>query len=132
MSLRDEILKASDIPTEQVEVPEWGVTVEVRGMSLAEREAIGQIAADALEAREKGGIAERSFNAATVVATSYDPKTGERIFTDADIHAVAAKSASAVMRLADAGQRLSGLSDESALEAGKDSPSTTDDGSSSS
>lgn len=130
MSLRDDILKASDIPTEPVHVPEWDLTVEVRGMSLAEREAVGQIAVSEMEAREKGGRSEKSFNAACAVASAFDPKTGERIFTDDDASALAQKSAAAVMRVATVAQRLSGLSEESETTAGKDLPSTTEEGSS--
>ncbi len=132
MSLRDDILEATDIPTEMVNVQEWDCAVEVRGMSLAEREAVGQIAVSEMEAREKGGRSEKSFNAACAVASAFDPKTGERIFTEADIPALAQKSASAVMRVATVAQRLSGLSEESETAAGKDLPSTTGDGSSSS
>ena len=36
---RDTILQREDIKTEDVEVPEWGGTVRVRGMSGVERDA---------------------------------------------------------------------------------------------
>ena len=52
--LRDKILAANDVESELVEVPEWGVSVEVRSMSLAMRERIGQMASEAEDARKSG------------------------------------------------------------------------------
>ena len=37
MNLRDKILAAQDIPTETVTIPEWDVTLLVKGMSAGDR-----------------------------------------------------------------------------------------------
>jgi len=132
MGLRDSILNATDIPTETVHVPEWDCDVEVRGMSLAARETISEIAQDSVAAKEKTGKSDPVWNAAVVVATAYDPETGGPLFTDADRAALNGKSAKAVMRLSEAGARLSGMTEDESVEAGKDSPSTPAEGSSSS
>jgi hypothetical protein len=120
MSLKDSIFAADDIPSESVDIPEWGVTVQVRGMSLQARERIGDIAQKSLADAKAGKDADPVFSASVVVATVFDPDTGEQVFTAADIASINAKSAKVVGRLADIGSRLSGLSEEAQTEAGKD------------
>jgi hypothetical protein len=132
MGLRDSILAAADIPTELVHGPEWDCDVEVRGMDLGAREAIAEVAQDSVKARESGGLNDPVWNASVVIATAFDPSTGERLFTSDDLAALNSKSAKAVMSVAEVGARLSGLTDEEEVEAGKDSPSIPDDDSSSS
>lgn len=126
MSLRDTILATDDIQAEQVEVPEWGVTVEVRGMSGADRAAIMESAMD-----DGGNVSFTRFYPDIVILTAYDPETGERVFVDGDQDAVMAKNGRAVDRIAEAGLRLSGMTEDARTEAGKDSPSTVSDDSTS-
>ena len=38
MSLKEQILKADDLPKEKVNVPEWNVDVYVRALTAAERD----------------------------------------------------------------------------------------------
>lgn len=132
MGLREQILAANDVDSEIVHVAAWGVDVEVRGMSLAMRERIGDIANEAQQAAREGRDIPPAFSASVIIATAFDPETGEQLFTADDIPALNAKSAKALGELAAAGSRLSGLTDEAVTDAGKDSPSTGDDGSSSS
>ena len=132
MGLRDSILAATDIPTELVHVPEWDCDVEVRGMDLASREGIAEIASESVNARQTGGASNPVWNASVVIAVAFDPDTGERLFTQDDVAALNSKSAKAIMVIAETGARLSGLTDEEEVEAGKDSPSTPADVSSSS
>ena len=69
MSLRDQILNAEDVESEIVVVDGWGgARVEVRSMSTAMREKLSQFAGE--------GDTE-SWTAAVVIATCYDPETGE-------------------------------------------------------
>lgn len=105
MSLRDSILAAEDISTELVEVPEWGVTVEVRGMNGADRSRILETASSS----EDGSISIGVMYAETVIASTYDPDTGERIFSDSDLDVLMAKSASAIDRIATVGMGLSAM-----------------------
>ena len=119
MSIRDQILAAQDIPSESVDVPEWGVKVEVRGMTGAERTRIMDLAVD-----QKGGVNLQFVYPEIVIATSFDPTSGEQIFSPNDRDALLAKSANALDRLASVGMRLSGFTQESADVAGKDSSAT--------
>lgn len=132
MALREIILASDDIASESVHVPEWDVTIEVRSMSLAMRERIGDLAVSDKTARDEGKLVEGRFNAAVVVATCYDPETGGAIFTDADVPALNQKSGEVMGRLSEIGARLSGLTDQSQKDAGKDSASIPVEDSSSS
>ena len=119
MSLRDQILAANDIPSEKVPVPEWGVTVEVRGMTGAERTRIMDKAVD-----QQGGVNLQFVYPEIVIATSFDDITGEQIFKPSDRDTLLNKSAVALDRLAQVGMKLSGFTQESSDEAGKDSSAT--------
>ena len=119
MSLRDQILASDDIPSEKVPVPEWGVTVEVRGMTGAERTRIMDKAVD-----QQGGVNLQFVYPEIVIATSFDDVTGEQIFKPSDRDTLLTKSAVALDRLAQVGMKLSGFTQESSDEAGKDSSAT--------
>ena len=119
MSLRDQILASDDIPSEKVPVPEWGVTVEVRGMTGAERTRIMDKAVD-----QQGGVNLQFVYPEIVIATSFDDITGEQIFKPSDRDTLLTKSAVALDRLAQVGMKLSGFTQESSDEAGKDSSAT--------
>ncbi len=119
MSLRDQILASDDIPSEKVPVPEWGVTVEVRGMTGAERTRIMDKAVD-----QQGGVNLQFVYPEIVIATSFDDITGEQIFKPSDRDTLLTKSAVALDRLAQVGMKLSGFTQESSDAAGKDSSAT--------
>ena len=119
MSIRDQILAVQDIPTQIVEVPEWGVKIEVRGMTGAERTRImDKATADA------GEMNLQMIYPEIVIATSFDPLTGEQVFVPEDRDILLSKSATALDRVAMVGMRLSGFTKESADELGKDSSET--------
>lgn len=124
--LRDQILQAQDIPSEMVEVPEWGVLVEVRGMTGAERTRIMDLAMDG-----GGELKLQTVYPEIVIATSFDPEGGQQIFAPADRDALLSKSANALDRLAMVGMRLSGFTQEAADAVGKGSSETKIDDSSS-
>jgi hypothetical protein len=113
VSLRDKILEAKDIQVEMVEIPEWDVTVEVRGMSGADRALIYS----ALSSEGGGDINAAELFAETVIATAYDPETGARVFEPGDKTALMEKSAQAVDRVAKVGLRLSGMEGEASQDA---------------
>lgn len=117
MALRDKIFEARDIPTEAVEVPEWGVTVEVRGMTGADRSRLMDMAIT-----ESGDVDVKVIYPEIVISTAYDPETGERVFTDDDADALQSKSAQAIDRIAEVGMRLSGFAKDSADKASKSVP----------
>ena len=116
-SLRDKILAAQDIPSEVVNIPEWGVDVLVRGMSAGDRITLMQNAFDQTTQQVNMTIVYPDV----VVACAFDPESTEPIFTEADKAAILAKSSAAVERLANVGLRLSGIGKDEQDTAGKDS-----------
>lgn len=118
MSLRDQILNSNDIPKELVKVKEWGISIEVRGMTGAERTRILDLAQD-----EKGMNLQMVYPE-IVISTAFDADTGEKIFTPEDRTALLSKSANALDSLATVGMRLSGFLAETSNDLGKDSSET--------
>jgi hypothetical protein len=98
-----------------VDVPEWGFTFEVRSMTAAERTHI-------MEMAQKAGQVDLSLvYPEIIIATTFNPETGEKVFTSEHSEALMAKNAAALDRLAKVGLRLSGMTEEAADAAGKDS-----------
>jgi len=106
---REQILQVQDLPVEDVEVPEWGGKVRVRGLTGAERDKF-----EASIVTRKGNKAE--FNPenirAKLVAMCVVDENGNRLFTDEDIKILGQKSATALDRIFQVAQRLSGLRTE--------------------
>jgi hypothetical protein len=84
-SLKEAIRQAQDIKTQRdVEIPEWGVTVEVRGLPSGDWEAY-QNKLNKLRIQEGRSGAEmnvRSNRAEIVAKCLYDQDSGERVFPD--------------------------------------------------
>ena len=112
MSLRETIFSADDITKELVEVPEWGVTVQLRSMTAAERAGMTEQAS-----RNGDKIDVKLMYALCIIATVYDPTTGLPIFTDQDKEAILSKSGAVVERLATKAMGASGLSEKAVDEA---------------
>ena len=70
MSIRDKIRKAQDRISEIVEVPEWGVTVEVRSMTGTQRSQI----VTALTSDDDNKM--EALWGGMLVSCVYDPETG--------------------------------------------------------
>ena len=101
--LRKTILETDDIEREVIEVPEWNTEIEVRGMSSKER-------AKLLRASTRNGEVDMvRWFPDLIIATSYDPETGEKIFEPADRDAVNEKSGAAISAISEVAARLSGL-----------------------
>lgn len=102
----DDILNADDLGTEDVDVPEWGGKVRVRGLTGTERD---QFEARFVEGKAKGFEA---FSARLVAACAVD-ESGKRLFQgEAVTRRLGAKSAVAMARVSDVARRLSGFSEE--------------------
>ena len=111
----EDVLAVQDISREMVDVPEWGFTFEVRSMTAAERTHI-------MEMAQKAGQVDLSLvYPEIIIATTFNPETGEKVFTSEHSEALMAKNAAALDRLAKVGLRLSGMTEEAADAAGKDS-----------
>ena len=105
MLTRDQILQSDDLPRERVSVPEWGGEVLVRTMTGADRDAF-----EASLVSRDGGKEGRLDNVrARLVALALCDEAGQRIFADADIAALGAKSARALDRVFGVAQRLNGI-----------------------
>lgn len=103
---RDDILKAQDLPTERVSCPEWGGEVIVRGLTGAERDAFEQ---GIVETRGKNTRMNLKNIRARLVALTVVDEQGNRLFSDDDVEPLGRKSATALNRVFEVAQRLSGL-----------------------
>jgi hypothetical protein len=115
---RDAILKAEDLKTELVKVPEWGGDVYIRCMTGAERDAFES---EAYTVKGKNvEINRENFRARLLVRVLVDGKS-ERLFSDKDISALGAKSAKSLDRLFIVAMRINGLSRDDVEELTKNS-----------
>ena len=128
MDIRAKILAAQDIPTETVTIPEWDVTLLVKGMSAGHRIDLMQTAYDV----NTGQVNMSIVYPDVAVACAFDPETGEPVFTVDDKDAILSKSSAAVEKLANVGLRLSGIGKDEQDAAGKDSSNNQNEDTSSS
>ena len=122
---REQILAAVDIQHEDVEVPEWGGTVRVVGLSGADRDAFEQAITERKGKRVNVNMANIR---AKLVSRSLVGEDGILLFQESDIEALGKKSAAALDRVFSVAQRLSGLSDADVEElAGNSEDGQSDD-----
>lgn len=114
---REAILEASDLATEDVEVPEWGGAVRVRSLTGIERDAYESSIASVRWEGTKATIQSNQTNIrARLVALSAVDDAGAKLFTEKDVLILGQKSAAALERVFKVAQRLSGLSDQDVEE----------------
>lgn len=124
-NLSAQIFAADDIESELVEVKQWGVTVLVKSMTARDRARMITTGVS-----ESGVFRLEEILPDLVIASTYDPETGERVFEESDRDALMAKSAAPIEQIATVAMRLSGLEENATDEAGKDSsPTPTEDSS---
>lgn len=104
INIRSTILDAQDIGEETVPVPEWGVTVVVRGLSAETRNNITLASRDG-----EGNVQGSLLQARMCVVTILDPTTRERVFGDSDVAALMQKASGIIDRLSGKAMQLSGL-----------------------
>ena len=102
---RSDILDCNDLPRSEVDCPEWGGAVLVRGLTLGE-----------LSALTSGTTID--INTAALVACIVGDD-GTPVFSKDDIEALKAKNSVPLMRLVQTINRLSGLAPEAEAELGK-------------
>lgn len=114
---KDQILEASDLKSEAVEVPEWGGSVNVRTMTGADRDAFesSMVTKDADGNRKP----DMSNLRAKLVALTVVDDAGNRLFDVSDVDRLALKSAAALERVFVAAQKLNGLGAAAQEEAAK-------------
>ena len=123
---REEILRAPDIQTEELYVPEWEAWVRVRGMTARERD---DFEASMIRGHGRKQRVELANTRARFVALVVVDEQGQRLFSEADTIALGAKSAAALNRICDVGQRLSGLTTEDLEELTEGLKNAPSDGS---
>jgi hypothetical protein len=117
---RDQILNAVDIVTEEVDVPEWGGKVLVRGLSGTERD---QLEATLVQMKGKNSTANLKNLRAKLVVLAVVDETGKRLFGEDDVTALGKKSAAALDRVYTKAALLSGISEADQDELTKNSES---------
>lgn len=137
---KDQILKVDDRQIEEIEVPEWGGSVLVRGLDGAGRDAYFQ-SMTVMRNPGKGkapqmGMDNTNATAKMVARCILDPDDPkhERLMFDSykDLEELGAKSGAALNRVYEAALRLSGLDQDDMEELGKSSGTTPNGGSTSS
>ena len=109
---RDQILAIDDLPIEQVKIPEWKGSVYMRTLTGKQRDEFEQTA---IQRKTKKGIDIRGLKV-KLVAMCLCNKDGKLLFAGRDDEAkLIEKSGSALERLSEVAQRLSGL-DEKQIE----------------
>jgi hypothetical protein len=114
-NLREHILNRSDIEEETVDVPGWGCTVLVRGLTGKERAKFQkQVTANTPGAQAGGAAAINwdKFWTDLVILTVRDPQDGALLFEPTDRDQLATKAAKNLEAVAKVARRLSGLDDE--------------------
>ena len=107
-SIRDKVEKAKDIDTELVHVDKWDVDIEVRTITGAAREQIDDNSP--------------SLRSEWIVASCFDPKTGEQIFGMQDIEMLDNKAAVGTSKLGEAIKRVNGWTAEARDALGEGLP----------
>lgn len=113
MNLRETILSAQDTQKQTVEVPEWGVTVEVRGMTGHQRNEFIAACVDPATGKPRF---DRIYSQ-VIIACTFDPETGLPVFEATDRDVLDSKAASATERIAKVALEMSGLGDDAAEDA---------------
>jgi len=115
---REQILSADDLKREEVYVPNWGGSVFVRSLTGIDRDWLEE-----QSVKRNGDKFEANFNnvRARLVSLAAVDEFGKRLFTEADIEALGAKSAAALDLVFTVASRLNGLSAKDVDELAKNS-----------
>jgi hypothetical protein len=89
------ILAANDLPTKDIDVPEWGGTVRIRSMTATDRDAF-EVAQ--LEAQREGRAAPDNIRARYVAACIVG-EDGQPLFDESEVTKLGNKSAMALDRV---------------------------------
>lgn len=115
MLSKDQILKADDSKTIEVDVPEWGGTVLIGTMSGFARDQF-----ESAIIGKNGGVNATNIRAKLAASTLIDDK-GNLLFNDKDVAALGKKSAAALDRVFEAAQKLNRISEADVEDLAKNS-----------
>jgi hypothetical protein len=116
--IRSRIRKVRPYSKVDVDIPEWDITVEVRSMSLGDRNDIA-----ALMATDGGESDTKKFYPGVIIACTYDAN-GDKVFTDDDIAWVTSLDAHILDKIAIPAMKLNGFVEEKVDEAAGKSDGT--------
>ena len=120
--LSEKIRGVEDGTAEPYEIPEWGVTVEIRSMTARARaQFVSEVASEdgtIAGVSDPGRIEGMWWH--VISQTVFDPATGELAFGEGDDEWLFDKNARVVNDLANACMGASGLTEDAADDAGKD------------
>ncbi|MFC4333860.1 hypothetical protein [Salininema proteolyticum] len=126
---KDAILKADDIELADIDVPEWGGTVRLRGLDGMQR---ARINGTAIAVRgqtvsiKADALAEQQLR---IVCACLVDADGKQLFTVKEFEKLGRKSAEVIERLYQKASELSGLGGEAVDDTAKNSESTPSDSS---
>jgi hypothetical protein len=119
VSIRDTIRASEDGTSETVDVPEWGVKLEVRSTTVDERATLLAMQMELDEGDTAAKLA--GFYPAVLVATCFDPDTGEQVFNRDDVAWLVTKNSAPVEKVAQVALRVCGMAGDTTEEdLGKD------------
>lgn len=101
LSARDKIRSIDDRPSRIVDIPEWGLKLEVRGLTVRQQADLAD--------RRSGDPSASEVIGEILLATVFDPETGQAVFTREDLGWLMERSAVAIDRITTAAAELSGI-----------------------
>ena len=113
---KEQILERRPLPFEDVEIPEWGGTVRVRGLSAADGD---KFLASLMRMNGQKVERDTSYYCAKLLALCLVNEKGDQLLSEGDVLILAQQSYIPVARLTDVAQRLSGLSPGTVEDAAK-------------
>lgn len=111
---KDDILNAVDEKIMEIDVPEWGGTVRIKGLTAAERDRFEQ------SCQTKSGGVDLTNVRAKLAALCIVDRNGNRLFpSQSDVIALGKKSGKAIDRIYTEVQKLNRMTDEEIEELAK-------------
>lgn len=96
--------------------PEWDIVLELRTMKAIDRARLLKACVDG-----KGQVIGEKFQAGVIIASCFDPETGEKVFSEEDYDFLMEKSAGVIEYLASKAMEISGLNRDTLAAAEKNS-----------
>jgi hypothetical protein len=115
---KDGILKADDLKSEVVEVPEWGGEVTITTMTGTGRDLF-ELQVYGADGKQMNMV---SLRAKLAAATIVDPETNELLFGEEDVEKLGRKSAKALDRVFAVACRLNGITGADVKDLEKNLP----------
>lgn len=116
--ISDIVAATDDEQKEVVDITAWGISIEVRGLTLPQRSEYLRTLFEARDAEDQETL--DSLDAQLCIEASYDPSDGTKVFDDSHLPMLMGKAAAVVTVLSFKIQKLSGLDMMAEERLGKD------------